>query len=347
MRGLRIPILIVIIFSFTLGIFWGLRIQRARLAAEGRIQPGTVLRVLTLPRVFPAQLIKTFQESESTRLELTVASSPEELWSKLEGGNFDVVTLFSDQATAAAQGEFLEPLSLEQVPALRHINADFEPASKDPAGGHVAPVLWGVTGLVYNSSALSTEPASWAEILSSPKLRGQIVLERWSASLAPVLGALMPNATAEEEHNWRKLIATLKASGSIEKEFHAKSLEDEESSRALVIQTDHSALASAAPHWRFVLPEEGASFWTLSLAIPKSALHPHEATKLIEFMLSKDSGSALVAEARAATTLSVLEASELHFSLKPSYLRSFPLTRLRPISGALEMNEARAIHDAL
>ena len=84
-----------------------------------------------------------------------------------------------------------------------------------------------------------------------------------------------------------------------------------------------------ADDWSFDVPDEGGLLWTIGLAMGASARHRSEVETLLSYLLRKEGAAALAAATHSASTNRLTEALAIDARLKPSYLRSIPLTRLQ------------------
>jgi spermidine/putrescine-binding protein len=81
--------------------------------------------------------------------------------------------------------------------------------------------------------------------------------------------------------------------------------------------------------WKFVLPQEKAPLWILTLAMVQGTQVEGDAYKFMRALTTVEGAKALSIESHQASTCRCLEQSSLDPRLKPSYLRSIPLTRMQ------------------
>lgn len=330
---MKIPLIIVIVVSFAFGVGWGIRIHRDREANAGRLKPNVTMRVLSYRGLFSRELVAKFEAEHDLQVQVTEATDPEDLWNKLElhrqpgEPEFDVVTLFSYQLPLAFQLGRLQLLDSKKIENWNATSPDFREIPGHPGINSVVPILWGLTGIIYDQRK-TDEPGSWPEILKNPKLKGKIALP---ASTIDVMRLLGPKALSAADLS--KPLATIEGAADFAPDFLSPSrlVVDKPLARPWLALVSHGETAFApwrGPEWKFVLPEEGGALWILSLAIHANSRNQAEAYGFMDYVLRKETSEALTISFHQASTNRSLESSQLDARLKPSYLREIPLTKI-------------------
>jgi spermidine/putrescine-binding protein len=271
MRELRFPILIVILVSFALGIYWGIQLQRERAEALGIVKFTSTLKVLAPRGVIPPKLLRNFQVKSSIKIQLEEYDSPEYLDSHdSELNKFDVVLMGANQASiATSQGRLRHIDAFKSLSNFKSIHPDFFPATKDPGLHFVAPILWIISGY-HNPNWKYVTTTHATSTLTTGNITGAVKTP--SDSTVWILAIVLPRDPKD-----------------------SKDVNDAD----YAAQSAHST-------------------------------EPQSALKLVNWLLEPESGLQIALKAQAATTLSTLENStQLTPELKPSFLRSFSLSKIK------------------
>jgi putative spermidine/putrescine transport system substrate-binding protein/spermidine/putrescine transport system substrate-binding protein len=122
--------------------------------------------------------IKAFEDKYHCKVSASYMGSSDELVAKLRGGsagNYDVISPSSDVATSIASAGLALPLDLTKLPSYSQLSPQLTSLPLVRVNGNVygAPFMWGPDPLIFNTTAFSQAPDSWA-MLWDPKLRGKI-----------------------------------------------------------------------------------------------------------------------------------------------------------------------------
>jgi len=122
--------------------------------------------------------IKAFEDKYHCKVSASYMGSSDELVAKLRGGsagNYDVISPSSDVATSIASAGLALPLDLTKLPSYSQLSPQLTSLPLVRVNGNVygAPFMWGPDPLIFDTTAFSHAPDSWA-MLWDPKLRGKI-----------------------------------------------------------------------------------------------------------------------------------------------------------------------------
>ena len=162
----------------------------------GATQPAVVsgqLRLFAYSDGFASELIKPFeQENPKVSLKTTPFDSVASATAKLRAGyHTDVVnTCVEEGAATQVKLGLLEPLDTSRIPGWSHVFPTFKKLPGVIVDGKVymIPVDSGVTGIMYDSSKITTPPDSWADLFD-PAYKNQVSIED-NPEVAMQVGAL-------------------------------------------------------------------------------------------------------------------------------------------------------------
>ena len=337
MRALRYPLLIVVTFSFALGVYWGMRIRTQQRIQAGETTAPKSVRVLAYRGLIDRGLISIFERKTGIQIVLEEVATPEALWERLEsskaGAEIDAVSLLSYQVPLATQLQRIQTVDRLQLKNFAHVSPDFVDLPGDRSHGGVVPILWGLMGVVYDSKRVDQAPASWSQLIANTKLKGKIALPSSAIDLQRI-ASLRAGADPKSKStfSFQKAVPAILSMFVLVPDFLSPiSLlgSPEPPEAALISHGETVFLDGSGPaSWRFVLPQERATFWILSFAHARESLNPRETHAFIDFMLEQDSALKLVRSFRQASANRALEISNLDERLKPSYLRKVPLEEI-------------------
>jgi spermidine/putrescine transport system substrate-binding protein len=303
----------------------------------------TQLRILSHIDAIPKNLLDKFLAIEKIQVRQDVTKSNSELLEKLNDSSheYDLVVLLSWQIPTFIDSQLLMPIKKPWLPNLRYVAADFKHLPHDKELIYSVPIGWGVNGLVYNKKHISSKPASWTTLLKEKDLQAKIAFLPDPREL--MAGLIRRHAISNQDMNSANTNTYLQAFEQVlpfaknSPKKTLKALGQGDLWAAELPSGMVSVLMSHSDDFGFVIPEESASLWTLSLAPCRGSSKSKEAHRFIDFMLSKDSALELTRSQLMATPLVSLEYENLHSSLKPSYIRALPLNRLQVVEPVSQM----------
>jgi spermidine/putrescine-binding protein len=144
--------------------------------------------------------IGAFEESHHCKVVASYMGTSDELVAKLRGGsasNYDVISPSSDVAASIVHAGLAAPLDVSKIPAYSQLSAKLRDSNIVKLNGQVygVPFVWGPNALLYDTTAFSGAPDSWA-ILWNAKYRGKVSLWDELSSIymaAQVLGYDKPD----------------------------------------------------------------------------------------------------------------------------------------------------------
>jgi spermidine/putrescine-binding protein len=122
--------------------------------------------------------IGAFEESHHCKVVASYMGTSDELVAKLRGGsasNYDVISPSSDVAASIVRAGLAAPLDLSKIPAYSQLSPKLRESNIVKLNGQVygVPFVWGPNPLLYDTTAFSKAPDSWA-ILWDTKYRGKV-----------------------------------------------------------------------------------------------------------------------------------------------------------------------------
>lgn len=262
----------------------------------------------------PQSLIQKFEKETQIKVNFSTYDSNETLYAKLKASrnqnSYDVIIPSAYFVERMKKQGLLEALDHQQLSNLKNIDPFFLNNSYDPQNQFSLPLIWGATGIFFNSRASTSKPAllpkSWRD-LWTPQWQKQLMLLDDSREIFAIglmsLGYSPNDANplhikAAYEH-LLALIPNIKlfASDSIQ-----AIMIDEDANAGVAWNGDVLKAQAENPNIHFVFPSEGFVIWVDCLAIPKNPPHPKTAYQFINFLLRPDSGAEIALQEGHAIT---------------------------------------------
>lgn len=141
-------------------------------------QKTPTLNLLVWEGYADPSFVHSFEEEYQCKVAASSMGSSDELVAKLRGGsagNYDVISPSSDVATMIASAGLASVLDLGKIPSYSQLSPQLTSLPLVRANGQTygVPFMWGPDPLIYDATAFSTPPASWA-VFWDPKYRGKI-----------------------------------------------------------------------------------------------------------------------------------------------------------------------------
>ncbi len=148
------------------------------LAFAGCKKPTPSLSLLVWEGYADPSFVHAFEESHNCKISASYMGSSDELVAKLRGGsasNYDVISPSSDVATMIASSNLAAPLDLTKLSSYSQLSERLRSLPLVRVNGNVygVPFTWGPNPLLYDTTAFSKPPESWAALWDS-KWKGKV-----------------------------------------------------------------------------------------------------------------------------------------------------------------------------
>jgi putrescine transport system substrate-binding protein len=239
--------------------------------------------------------------------------SNEALETKILAGDtgYDIVVPSSSFLGRQIKAGAYQPLDRAQLPGYGNLDASLmaKLVDVDPGNTHAVPYLWGTTGIGYNVDKIkeifgSTDVVnSWdlvfkPENLARLKSCGVTFLDAPSEIIPVTLHAMGEDPNSFDMAVIDKAAARLESLRPSITNFHSSEYIDALASGNVclvvgwsgdIIQAKGRAEeAGNGINIGYSIPQEGTAMWFDMMAIPKSAKHPKNAHKFLDFLMRPD-----------------------------------------------------------
>ena len=220
----------------------------------------------------------------------------EALYALLKGGSaeYDVIFPSDYMIERMINEDMLAKIDYEKLPNYANIDDKFKDLPYDPQGQYSVPYLWGILGIIYNTTMVDEPVDSW-DILWDEKYSGDILMignQRDAIAVALKRLGFSMNTTDETEllgaENELKKQKDLLQAYVMDQSYNK--MEGNSAALCLYYSGDALAMMENNPDLSFAVPVEGSNYYMDSMCIPKNAKNMDEAHEYINFMLEAESG---------------------------------------------------------
>ena len=220
----------------------------------------------------------------------------EALYALLKGGSaeYDVIFPSDYMIERMINEDMLAKIDYSKLPNYANIDDKFKNLPYDPEGQYSVPYLWGILGIIYNTTMVDEPVDSW-DILWDEKYSGNILMignQRDAIAVALKRLGFSMNTTSETEllgaENELMKQKDLLQAYVMDQSYNK--MEGNSAALCLYYSGDALAMMENNPDLSFAVPDEGSNYYMDSMCIPKNAKNVDEAHEYINFMLEAESG---------------------------------------------------------
>jgi spermidine/putrescine transport system substrate-binding protein len=255
-------------------------------------------------------LLKKFEQETGIQAIVDIYDSNETMLTKLQAGGGSAYSLIYPTDYAVAQmisDGMLTELDQARIKGLNGLKPKWKNPIYDAKNAHSIPIAWGTSGLIYNTKRLDAEIKGWDYLWDNiSSLRGKVTLlndvrETMGATLLYLGYSINATDRQQIEAAYDKLMELKPALAGFKTNGWEEPIVSGDLAVSMVYSTDAFAVIPEKPELDYIIPDTGASVWTDTMVVPKSAPNPDAAYEWINFLL-KPENSAFMAEKQGFAT---------------------------------------------
>ena len=266
---------------------------------------GQVLNVYNWGEYIDKQVITDFEKAYGVKVNYSLFSSNEEMYTKLlSGASYDVIIPSDYMIERLLNEKKLQQLDRAVIGGLDGLADSVKNLSYDPDNTWSIPYLWQNVGIVYDKTKIDpakVEEKGW-DIFLDPEYKGHTYMydsERDAFMVAfKALGFSM-NTENEEEieaaYNWLRDMDKAVAPAYVTDEV-IDSMANGEKWLALVYSGDAAYILSENEDMGFCAPKQGTNIAVDAMVIPANANNPTLANEFIRFIMDYENSLMISAE---------------------------------------------------
>ena len=281
--------MIRLLFSFLLFVFF--------LPLPAYAVTKTPLKLHVWVTYMPVWLLEDFTRETGIPVHLTFFADNRDLTRKIrEEGEllcFDIITPSAETVQELVSEGLLMPLSHEQIPNMKHLDAWFAGFEYDKGFRFSVPLFWGGLGIVIDKRVVPANVSARIvgyKDLWAPELKGKIMLPNDLRSLMSIMLLHLGYSVNDQDasHLEAAMSALEDLCPAVRDFSNVDQLEDlTKLNIAVGVAWANEVFTRDAPDsfFQFIFPKEGSRLWVDALAIPANTPNPEAAHAFINFVL--------------------------------------------------------------
>ncbi len=233
---------------------------------------------------------KEFEELTGISVHYTTFASNEEMYAKLKSGGaqYDIVIPSDYMIARMIREDMVEPLDFNNIPTYSLVSDLYKDLIHDPDNMYSVPYMWGVTGLIYNTSMIEDEITAWADLWDQNYIGNILMFSNSRDAFGIALKMLGYSMNTEDPEELEDAAEVLKEQKMLVQAYVMdeifNKMEGGEAAIAPYYAGDAITMIDSNPDLAFVFPEEGSNFFVDSFVIPKGSNNKLAAEMYINFM---------------------------------------------------------------
>ena len=245
-----------------------------------------------------------YYETYGVKVEVNYStySSNESMYAKLSSGSvdYDIVVPSEYMIARMIEEDMLAEINWENIPHITNIHPDFfgENAkfnAYDPEGKYAVPYLYGMIGIIYNTTMVDEEDIGSWDLMWNEKYAGNILQfnnNRDAFGSAMYYLGHCDDINTDDEAIWQKALEALKTQkpilqGYVMDEIYNK-MENGSAAIAAYYAGDYLTMYENNPDLEFYYPEEGTNLYVDAMCVPAASQNKLIAERYINFMLTAE-----------------------------------------------------------
>ena len=213
---------------------------------------------------------------------------------KNEGASYDVVIPSDYMISRMIEEDMLEPLNFDNIPNFEDVDPALKNPDYDPENLYSVPYMWGLLGVIYNTTMVEETPSSW-DIMFDENYAGQILMFNNSRdAIGIALKQLGYSYNTTDENQIKEAVDLLIQQKPLVQSYVMDDIFEKMQSGSAAIGAyyygDFLTMQEVNPDLAFCLPEEGTNLYVDAMCIPKNAENKENAEIFINYMCSTQAG---------------------------------------------------------
>jgi spermidine/putrescine transport system substrate-binding protein len=241
-------------------------------------------------------IFEEFEEQTGIHVNYNTFASNEMLYSSIKSGgsSYDVVIPSDYMIARMAQENMLLPLDYTQIPNMANLDEQYLHLEYDPQQLYTVPYMWGVTGIIYNTTMVDTPITSWMDLFTTD-LKGEVLIfDNPRDCIGIALKALGYSFNTTDESQIAEatdLLIQQKENGIVQA-YVMDQIFDKMINNEAAIGTyyagDYLTMVEENPDLAFCIPDEGPNLFVDAMCVPTCCKNFDNAMAFINFMCSDD-----------------------------------------------------------
>lgn len=267
-------------------------------ASAGAGTDSNTLYIYTWSGYTDDAMISQFTENTGIEVVVDIYDSNETMLARMQAGGGDAYSIIYPSEYMVQEMIGLGMLTEFDKSRLQSLDGMFfdqwQDPVYDPGNAHSIPFSWGTTGLLYNKSVITSGIEDWGYLWeNAEQLENRMILlddmrETLGAALKSLGYSINSTDPAELEEAYQRLVELKPYLAN----FQSFGYEDQLLGGDLLVAMSYSSEAIPVTledeNMDYIVPSSGASLWTDTIVIPKSAPNVDAAYEWINYLLEPE-----------------------------------------------------------
>ena len=252
---------------------------------------GGVVNVYNWGEYIDESVLTDFEEATGIKVNYQMYDSNETMYSKVAAGGaeYDVVIPSDYMIARMIEEDMLEPLNFDNIPNFADIDPELKNPEYDPENLYSVPYMWGLMGVIYNTTMVDeADLGSW-DLLWNEKYSGKILMfgnSRDAFGIAEYLLGYDVNTTDDGE--LQAAAQKLKEQKPLVQQYVMDEIfdlmENEEAWIAPYYAGDFLTMAEENENLAFYHPSQGFNLFIDAMCTPSCCQNKEAAETFINFL---------------------------------------------------------------
>lgn len=270
---------------------------------SGKSYANGELNIYVWTEYVPDKVIQDFEDQYKIKVNVSTFSTNEDMLAKVKSeseGAFDIVQPSDYMVTQMYEQGMLEKLDQSKLTNLSNIGTQYLNQEYDPGNVYSVPYQGGVGAIAVNTSKITTDITSYADLFKPELKNSMVVLDDYRAVIgmtARSMGYSMNETDPQKLSEIKDKLLTLKSNIKLYDSDSPKSALISGDCTAAFCWSAEIALAMEEnPDIKIVFPSEGAYKFMDNWCVPKGAKNYDNAMTFINYLLSSEAAQTVMAE---------------------------------------------------
>ena len=213
---------------------------------------------------------------------------------KNEGASYDVVIPSDYMISRMIDEDMLQPINFDNVPNFADVDPELKNPDYDPENLYSVPYMWGLLGIIYNTTMVEEVPTSWETMFDERYTDNIFMFNNSRDAIGLALKYLGYSYNTTDKAEIAEAVDLLIQQKPLVNSYGMDDIFEKMQSGSVAIGAyyygDFLTMQEVNPDLAFCLPEEGTNLYVDAMCIPKNAENKENAEAFINYMCSTSAG---------------------------------------------------------
>ena len=213
---------------------------------------------------------------------------------KNDGASYDVIIPSDYMVSRMIEEDMLQPINFDNVPNFADVDPELKNPDYDPENLYSVPYMWGLLGIIYNTTMVEEVPTSWETMFDERYTDNIFMFNNSRDAIGLALKYLGYSYNTTDPAQITEAVDLLIQQKPLVNSYGMDDIFEKMQSGAVAIGAyyygDFLTMQEVNPDLAFCLPEEGTNLYVDAMCIPKNAENKENAEAFINYMCSTAAG---------------------------------------------------------